>query len=92
MSPEESDPGDTTQELQRGPKPRKIRKLSWEQSKLKTIKEILDECYFSGLNAKQRRTSERVSRCEEVSPWPCPVGGLIEQFGVSEIMHSIDRV
>ncbi|KAK2562462.1 hypothetical protein P5673_014121, partial [Acropora cervicornis] len=62
MSSEESDPGDTTEERSRGPKPRKIRKLSWERSKLKNIKEILDECYFSGLNAKQ-------------SPRPCPVGG-----------------
>ena len=92
MSPEESSPVDTTEKLPRGPKPRKITKLSWERSKLKTIKEILDECYFSGLNAKQRRISKRVSRCEEVSPRPCPVGGLIEQFAVSEIMHSIDRV
>lgn len=75
MSSEESDPGDTTEERSRGPKPRKIRKLSWERSKLKNIKEILDECYSSGLNAKQRRTSARVSRCEEVSPRPCPVGG-----------------
>ncbi|XP_074628785.1 uncharacterized protein LOC141886524 [Acropora palmata] len=69
------DPGDTTEEWSRGPKPRKIRKLSWERSKLKNIKEILDESYSSGLNAKQRRTSARVSRCEEVSPRPCPVGG-----------------
>ena len=75
MSSEESDPGDTTEERSRGPKPRKIRKLSWERSKLKNIKEILDECYSSGLNAKQRRTSARVSRCEEVSPRPCPLGG-----------------
>ncbi|CAH3154411.1 unnamed protein product, partial [Porites lobata] len=75
MSSEESDPGDTTEERSRGPKPRKIKKLSWERSKLKNIKEILDECYLSGLNAKQRRTSARVSRCEEVSPRPCPVDG-----------------
>ena len=75
MSSEESDPGDTTEERSRGPKPRKIKKLSWERSKLKNIKEILDECYLSGLNAKQRRTSARVTRCEEVSPRPCPVDG-----------------
>ncbi|XP_073254674.1 uncharacterized protein [Porites lutea] len=75
MSSEESDPGDTTEERSRGPKARKIKKLSWERSKLKNIKEILDECYLSGLNAKQRRTSARVSRCEEVSPRPCPVDG-----------------
>lgn len=52
MSSEESDPGDTTEERSRGPKPRKIKKLSWERSKLKNIKEILNECYLSGLNAK----------------------------------------
>ena len=75
MSSEESDPGDTTEERSRGPKPRKIKKLSWERSKLKNIKEILDECYLSGLNAKQRRTSAGVSRYEEVSPRPCPVDG-----------------
>ena len=77
MSSEECDPGDTTEERSRGPKPRKIRKLSWERNKLKNIKEILDECYLSGLNTKQRGTSARVSRYmyEEVSPRPCPVGG-----------------
>ena len=75
MSSEESDPGDTTEERSRGPKPRKIKKLSWERSKLKNIKEILDECYLSGLNAKQRRTSAHVSRYDEVSPRPCPVDG-----------------
>ena len=96
MSLEESDLGDMTEEQSRGPKPRKIRKLSWERSKLKNIKEILDECYSSGLNAKQRRTSARVSRCEEVSPRPCPglLVALVGQFALalSEIMHSIDRV
>ena len=75
MSSEESDPGDMTEERSRGPKPRKIRKLSWERSKLKNIKEILDGCYLSGLNAKRRRTTARISRCEEVSPRPCPVSG-----------------
>ena len=75
MSSEESDPGDMTEERSRGPKPRKIRKLSWERSKLKNIKEILDGCYLSGLNAKKRRTTVCISRCEEVSPRPCPVGG-----------------
>ena len=75
MSSEESDPGDTTEERSQGPEPRKIRRLSWEQSKLKNIKEILVERYSSGLHAKQRRTSVRVNRCEEVSPRPCPVGG-----------------
>ena len=75
MSSEESDPGDTTEERSRGPKPRKIKKLSWERSKLKNIKEILDECYLSALNAKQHRTSVHGSRCEEVSALPCPVDG-----------------
>ena len=75
MLSEESDPGDTTEERSRGLKPRKIKKLSWEQSKLKNIKEIMDECYLSGPNAKQRRTSAHGSRCEEVSARPCPVDG-----------------
>ena len=88
MSSEESDPGDTTEERSRGPKPRKIKKLSWERSKLKNIKEILDECYLSGLNAKQRRTSAHVSRYDKVSPRPCPVDGprwaVCSQYRVSE--------
>lgn len=40
----------------KGPKPRKIRKLAWERSKLKNIKAKLDEAYLEGLNEKQRRT------------------------------------
>ena len=66
MSSEECDPGDTTEERSRGPKPRKIRKLSWERSKVKNIKEILDECYLSGLNAKQRN---RMAFCMRMRCW-----------------------
>lgn len=49
----------------KGPKPRKIRKLAWERSKLKNIKAKLDEAYLEGLNEKQRRTSARISRSGE---------------------------
>lgn len=72
MSSEESEdevPGES-----RGPKPRKIKKLVWERSKLKNIKAKLDEAYLEGLSEKQRRTSARVSRIvEQESARPCPV-------------------
>ncbi|XP_022809240.1 uncharacterized protein LOC111346200 [Stylophora pistillata] len=48
-----------------GPTPRKVRKLSWERSKLRNIKVKLDEAYFAALTEKQRRTSARVNRTED---------------------------
>ena len=45
----------------------KIRKLSWERSKLSNIKAKLDEVNLAGLTEKQRRTSACVSRTEEES-------------------------
>lgn len=48
-----------------GPTPRKVRKLSWERSKLRNIKVKLDEAYFAALTEKQRRTSECVNRTED---------------------------
>ena len=59
----------------KGPKPRKIRKLAWERSKLKNIKAKLDEAYLEGLNEKQRRTSARISRSGEISARPRPANG-----------------
>ena len=60
----------------KGPKPRKIRKLAWERSKLKNIKAKLDEAYLEGLNEKQRRTSARISRSgEAISARPRPANG-----------------
>ena len=58
-----------------GPRPRKIRKLSWEKSKLRNIKMKLDEAYLAGLTEKQRRTSARVNRTEEESQRPQPTNG-----------------
>ena len=74
MSSEESCEDDTV-ELRSGPRPRKIRKLSWEKSKLKNIKAKLDEAYLAELSEKQRRTSARVNRTEEESPRPHPTNG-----------------
>ena len=50
-----------------GPRPRKIRKLSWKKSKLRNIKAKLEEAYLAGLTEEQRRTSARVNRTEEES-------------------------
>ena len=66
---------DDAEEPRSGPRPRKIRKLSWERSKLKNIKAKLDEAYLAGLTEKQRRTSARVIRSEEESPRPHPANG-----------------
>ena len=74
MSSEESCE-DNTVEPRSGPKPRKIRKISWEKSKLRNIKAKLDEAYLAGLTEKQRRTSARVSRTEEESERPHPTNG-----------------
>ena len=75
MSSEESDNDDPAPS--RGPKPRKVRKLEWEKSKLKNLKAKLDEAYLEGLSERQRRTSARLSRTdrEEPSERPCPTNG-----------------
>ena len=74
MSSEESCEDDAV-EPRSGPRPRKIRKLSWERSKLRNIKVKLDEAYFAGLNGKQRRTCARVNQTEEKSPRPYQTNG-----------------
>ena len=74
MSSEESCE-DEAVEPRNGPKPRKIKKLSWEKSKLRNIKAKLDEAYLAGLIEKQRRTSARVNRTEDESPRPHPTNG-----------------
>ena len=56
------------------PKPRKIRKLSWEKSKLRKIKAKLDEAYLAGLT-ECTCTSARVNRTEDESPCPHPTNG-----------------
>ena len=43
ISSEESDIGATENESSRGPKPRKIRKLGWERTKLRNLKARIDE-------------------------------------------------
>ena len=74
MSSEESC-GDEPVESRNGPKPRKIKKLSWEKSKLRNIKAKLDEAYLAGLTEKRRSTSARVNRTEDESPRPHPTNG-----------------
>ena len=74
MSSEESYE-DEAVEPRSGLEPRKIRKLSWEKSKLKNIKVKVDEVYLAGLTEKQRRTSARVNRTEDVSPRLHPTNG-----------------
>jgi len=74
MSSEESCEEDAV-ERRSGPKPRKIRRLSWEKSKLRNIKAKLDEAHFAGLSERQRRTSARVTRSEEESARPHPSKG-----------------
>ena len=72
MSSEDSE-GETT--TTNGPRPRKIKKLPWERSKLRNIKAKLDEDHWKGLSERQRRTTGRVRRGDEVSTRPCPNGG-----------------
>ncbi|XP_015751775.1 PREDICTED: uncharacterized protein LOC107331678 [Acropora digitifera] len=74
ISSEESCEDDVV-EPRSGPRPRKIRKLSWEKSKLRNIKAKLDEAYLAGLAEKQRRTTARVNRTDEESPRPHPTNG-----------------
>ncbi|XP_068739909.1 uncharacterized protein [Montipora capricornis] len=50
MSSEDSE-GETT--TTNGPKPRKIKKLPWERSKLRNIKAKLDEEHLKGLSERQ---------------------------------------
>ena len=62
MSSEESDSGATENESSRGPKPRKIRKLGWERTKLRNLKAPIDESHNESLSDNQRRTSTHVTR------------------------------
>ncbi|KAK2547558.1 hypothetical protein P5673_032427 [Acropora cervicornis] len=62
MSSEESDIGATENESSRGPKPRKIRKLGWERTKLRNLKARIDESHNESLSDKQRRTSAQLTR------------------------------
>ena len=66
---------DDAAEPRSGLKPRKIRKLSWERSKLRNIKAKLDEAYLARLTEKRRHTSTPVSRTEEESSRPHPTNG-----------------
>ena len=70
MSSEESDSGATENESSRGPKPRKIRKLGWERTKLRNLKARIDESHNESLSDKQRRT-----RTGDLSSRPSPVNG-----------------
>ena len=59
-------------------KPRKIRKLVWEKSKLKNLKAELDEAYMKRLSERQRRTSARFSEeNRRASVRPFPTNGLL---------------
>ena len=62
ISTEESDIGATENESSRGPKPRKIRKLGWERTKLRNLKARIDESHNESLSDKQRRTSAQFTR------------------------------
>ena len=62
MSSEESDSGATENDSSRGPKPRKIRKLGWERTKLRNLKAWIDESHNESLSDRQRRTSAHVRR------------------------------
>ena len=64
MSSEESDSGATENDSSRGPKPRKIRRLGWERTKLRNLKAWIDESHNESLSDKQRRTSAHVTRTE----------------------------
>ena len=72
MSSEDSE-GET--KTTNGPKPRKIKKLPWERSKLRNIKAKLDEEHLKGLSEGQRRTTALVMRGDEVSTRPYLNGG-----------------
>ena len=73
MSSEDSE--DDMDATANGPKPRKVKRLPWERSKLKNIKVRLDEEYFKGLSERQRRTSARIIRTDALSTRPCPADG-----------------
>ncbi|KAK2549009.1 hypothetical protein P5673_030636 [Acropora cervicornis] len=70
MSSEESDSGATENESSRGPKPRKIRKLGWERTKLRNLKARIDESHNESLSDKQRRTSAQFTRTGDLSRRP----------------------
>ena len=78
MSSEESD-DEAAEYSGRGPKPRKTKRLSWQRSKLRNIKEILDERYNAQQTKQQRRISAITRQGEEVSGRSAPtksLGGL----------------
>ena len=76
MSSEESDTsGATENESSRGPKPRKIRKLGWERTKLRNLKARIDESHNESLSDKQRCTSAQFTRTGDLSSRSSAVNG-----------------
>ena len=73
MSSQESDNDDPAPSS--GPKPRKVRKLVGEKSKLKNLKAKLNKAYLEGLGERQRPTSARLRGTEEPSARLCPTYG-----------------
>ncbi|KAK2553555.1 hypothetical protein P5673_025043 [Acropora cervicornis] len=63
----------TRKSSKKGPKPRKIRKLGWERTKLRNLKAQIDESHNESLSDKQRRTSAHVTRTGDLSIRPSPV-------------------
>ena len=56
------------------PRPRKIKKLTWQHTKLRNLKAVLDEHYRSKLTPRQQRVAATVRQSNEVSPRPPPKG------------------
>ena len=53
-------------------KPRKRIRLSWERTKLRNLKAMLDTEYSKTLTGRQKLTAANVRQSDEVSPRPAP--------------------
>lgn len=74
MSSEDSCSDDEQIEPGPGPKPRKIRRLKWERTKLKNIKNVLDVYIRTTMKPSQRRLSARTLISNVKSDRPMPKG------------------
>lgn len=70
LSEESCEDNNEAVEQRSGPKPQKIRRLSWEKSKLTNIEAKLDKAYLAQLTERQNWTSAVFTCTEEKSPPP----------------------
>lgn len=71
---------------------RHIKPLEWEQSKLHSIKAVLDATQNARMSKRQHRTSAKITRVQEIClADPYPKAALLGRLTQSQCCHVIDK-